>query len=734
MTVDPKANLGEQGFAGRPAGSFTDFVAWLSERIGEEDRQSLAGISPLELIHWLEQARLNGEELAHYLSEFCKVPYVARIEKEDVDRRILPHPFCLAKLVVPVRSTGSRQTVILTNPFDWELLEDLEHTIPRTKELAILLASAETLATGLREVEPETPPPGPEPTEVVEETGPVPGARRSEDRAYDPEMDPGKSHPVAQLAMTLLDRAVSEEASDLLIEARGSDAVAKATIGGRAHDLQDVPLETGKMLVARFKALAGLDVAKKRTPQTGSMEIILGGEVIKLRLSTFPTADFENLKVRVLNPASAAAPPRELGLSKDQERTLKELGKEETGLVLFVGPLGSGKTTTIYSLLTGVAREDRTVVTVEDPIEHRIPFALQQEVRKDPDASFRSLLQRAVEKEPDVLFVSEISGLTSAMACLEYSNSGHLVLSSMNSSNAATAVFRLERLGVARSGLADALRGVVAQRVLRRLCPECKEVRPISKREKELLRPFTSDFPEAVAHPGGCSSCRGTGYLGQEGVFEVIPVGPRMTELIRDGRPIAELRDFAQARGDLLIGDQGIRKIRDLIFPVEDVYREVLLEESVLAVEDGDDTSEPGPETNEGVGSEDGDTIVPLMAQLCVLVVEDEEGTRFLLDQILSKAGYKVVQAADGGEALLKLGAGSIDLVLSDIHMPNLDGLRLLEILNQHDIDTPVVFLTGEPSPGIEARGREMGVADYLRKPIQRDVVLECVERILALA
>ena len=651
-----------------------------------------------------------------------------------MDRRILPRPFCLAKLVVPVRSPGSRQTVVLSNPFDWGLLEDLEHTIPRQKQLALLLASPGTLKRVLNPSATEASIEGRGPV-VDDEAEPVPSPeRRREDRAYDPEKDPGKSHPVAQLAISLLERAVKENATELLIDAREHGAVAKANIGGKTDDLQDLPLDTGKMLVARFKALSGLDVAKKRTPQSGSMEILLQKELIKLRLSTTPTTAFETLKVRVLNAATEAAPLGELGLSADQASTLRGLAERTEGLVLFVGPLGSGKTTTIYSVLTAVANENRSVVTVEDPIEHKIPYATQQEVRKDTGAGFRALLQRAIQAVPDVLFLGEIRGLVSARACVEFADSGHLAVSSMNSSNAATAVFRLERLGVARAGLADALIGVVAQKVLRRLCPDCKEVRPISTEEKELLKPFTSDFPETVAQPNGCSACKGTGYRGQEGVFEVIPVGPRMTDLIREGRPISELREYAQARGDILLGDQAIQKIRDLTFPVKNVYREVLLEESALSSEMSEGEEETRlPDlvalTGTRVGEE---TDVPLMNQSSVLVVEDEEGTRFLLDQILSKAGYKVIQADDGGEALLKLGAGSIDLILSDIHMPNLDGLKLLEILNQHDIDTPVVFLTGEPSPDVEARGREMGVADYLRKPIQRDVLLDCIEKALA--
>jgi len=434
----------------------------------------------------------------------------------------------------------------------------------------------------------------------------------------------------------------------------------------------------------------------------------------------------------VLNPSAEAPALDELGLSSDQVATLIEMANRDQGLVLFVGPLGSGKTSTIYSLLSAVADEEKTLVTVEDPIEHKIPFAKQQEVRDD--ASVRALLKHAIQEDPDALFLGEIKDLISARTCVEFTNSGLLTFTSMNSSNAATAVFRLERLGVNRSGIADALIGVVAQRLLRRLCPDCKEVRPISQEEEALLEPYTGDIPETVAHPVGCTSCRGTGYLGQEGVFEVIPVGLRMSELIRDGRPIEELRDFAQASGDLLVSDHGIRKIRELTFPVQDVHRQVLSEESALVFEEagelsGTDLLSLEAEANHEEIDEGAD--VQLMTQRSILLVEDEEETRFLLDQILSKAGYRVVLASDGGEALLKLGPEWVDLILSDIYMPNLDGFKLLEILNQHGVGTPVILLTGDPSPDVEARGREMGAADYLRKPIQKDVLLGRIGKVL---
>ncbi len=732
MAGDGKGSLGEQGFSGRPAASFPGFVSWLSEQHGGEDLPGLEEVDPLGLFSWVKDVPISEEELTERLSEFCGVPYVARIEDKDVEFKTLSKPFCQAKLVVPVKSIGSRQTVVLSNPFDWNLLEDLEHTIPKGRHLALLLASPGTLKRVLESDEPEEVDGSPRrepPEEGLQEESP---RARREKPAYDPEKDPGRGHPMAKLAIALLTKAVAEEAFGLSVEARGSAAVAKANIGGRVHDLQELSLETGKMLVARFKALSGMDVAKKRTPQTGALEVLLQGEVIKLRLSTSPTTAFENLTIRVLNTSAEAPGLEELGLSPEQNASLIEMANRDRGLVLFVGPSGSGKTTTIYSLLSAVATGERTLVTVEDPIEHKIPFAIQQEVRAD--ASARALLQHAIQEEPGALFLSEIKDLIAARACVEFAISGLLTFTSLTSSNAATAIFRLERMGVNRAGIADALIGVVAQRVLKRLCPDCKEIRPISEEEAAFLEPFPGDVPDAVAHPTGCSACRGTGFQGQEGVFEVVPVGPRMSQLIRDGRPIAELREFAQARGDLLISDHGIQKIRELSVTVQDVYRQVLLEEGALVFEKADELTGTDLLSLEVERTEeeiDGGADVPLMAQKSVLLVEDEEGTRFLLDQILSKAGYRVVLAADGGEALLRLGPDSVDLILSDIHMPNLDGLKLLEILHQHGIDTPVILLTGEPSPDVEARGREMGVAEYLRKPVQRDVLLDRIGEVL---
>jgi type IV pilus assembly protein PilB len=567
-------------------------------------------------------------------------------------------------------------------------------------------------------------------------------------RVYEPAKDPGRGHPAAKLAVELIERVVEERGTHLLIEPLGEGCVARAIVDGRVFDLTEFPLQMGKQLVTRFKALSGMDLAKRRQRQIGSVNVILGENAIKLRLSTAADLVFENLIIRVLDPSEESGSLESLGLLEEQVNALRGLANQAQGLVLVVGPRGSGKSTTVYSLLGEVADPSRKVVTVEDPIEHRIPHAEQQEV--GPEVGRRMLLQYAVNQAPDLLFLSEIRGLGSAQTCVDFTQSGHLTVSTMESSNAATAVFRLDKLGVDRSTVADVLTGVVAQRLLRRLCPECKTVKPHTAEERALLERYCQEVPEASAHPVGCAHCHGSGYQGRVGVFEVIPVDPEMADLIREDRPIGELREHAKARGDLLLGDHVLQMVRNHTITVEDAHRSVLLEEGGFTPSGAEESAEgdPPPATGEtglepgavpgspdatepGLAAPVEGVVQPLARERTILVVEDEEGTLFLIEQILAKAGYQVVTASDGAEALLLIGTRPISLILSDIHMPNLDGLKLLEILAQHDIRTPVVFLTAEPSPEIEARGREMGVADYLRKPVQRDRLLESILNVL---
>jgi type II secretory ATPase GspE/PulE/Tfp pilus assembly ATPase PilB-like protein/CheY-like chemotaxis protein len=713
----------------RPPAPFKDYLAWLTRNLGR-GLEGVEGVTPQKLFAWGEAVGIPEVEMVRKLGEFCRIPFLRTIDLGDVDFHALPRPYCESKLVVPVKSMGASQTLILSNPFDWELLDDLHRTLPRGKRVAILLASRESIRRVFAGEETPQPEPDSRPRAAAASASGVPSLYKG--KLYDPSKDPGRNHPIAKLVIDLLHRGVSAGATDLILALKRPGSVAiRAVIGGNSHDLQEVPEDTGKMLVARFKALSGMDVARRRSSQRGRMDVLLHGKVFRLRIVTAPATAFESLAIRVLDLSKRPKTLVELGMNPGQGNTLLELAKEKGGLLLFAGPVGSGKTATVYSLLSALEGTGRTGASVEDPVECGISWMEQKEVQEEGGATVEVLLRAAVGEEPDVLFLSDVDGLLPAATCVDYALVGHLVMASLSTSNSSTAVLRLERMGVARSSLASAVTGLVAQRLIRKLCPVCRDVRPLTLQEASLLKGAAVPLPEETAHPQGCSSCQGTGYSGREAVFEVIRVDSEIAASIRGGKGLDEFRALVRKRGTLLMGDHAVQRVRELRFSVEDVYREVLLEElsplgeSVVALEDADGGQTPG---RAGQGAGNG---ALAMDRPAILVVDDDEDTRVLLDRILAVEGFKVIQASDGGDALLKLGRESIDVILSDIHMPSLDGLKLLEVVHQHRIDAPVILLTAEPSPEVEARCLGMGAVDYLRKPIQKGVLLARIRRAL---
>ncbi|RMH17537.1 MAG: response regulator [Gemmatimonadetes bacterium] len=706
--------------------------------------------------------RLSERQLAQYIADFLRVPYLAGIDPDQVTDDVLPRPFCERHRVVPVRGPEG-EGVVVADPFDWDVAETLLR-IHGERVPPIAISEPETIrgyfaygegarSEGAAEA----------PTVTVDDV--------TEPALLDVEhsLDEAATD-VMTLANELLRRAVSDRASDIHIEPKGERAVIRFRVDGDLEAVREVSADRSAKLIARFKALGHLDVAERRKPQDGAMEAAILGRRFKLRLATTSTPDGESLVIRLIEPLQKPLSLGELGMTEEQERTMLEFASRTHGLVLVVGPTGSGKSTTIFSLLSQIDGRRRSVITVEDPVEYRIPFANQQQVNEKAGVTFESLLKSAVRQDPDILLIGEIRDLFSAKAALEFASSGHLTLSSLHSSNATTAVFRLERLGIERGAMADATLGVVAQKLVKRLCERCRRIRPLHEEEAELLAPFCAELPREVAEPVGCPACRQTGYHGREGIYEILRFDRDITRLVREGAPIAEIRHFAQSRGDYLVSNHAIQKVVDHVISPRDAYEQVLIEEvrfgavrpgepspapQVSAAEGlpgtppagGDDEERAGPgparpevraaiaalDTNAPAAGEGADGAGPEADEgnASVLVVDDDPTTRVYLEALLKSCGYEVASAEDGIEALMLLGRAEFDVVLSDVCMPNLDGLKLLEIMTQKGLDTPVIFLTADSDPTSEVRGLELGASDFLVKPVKKDILRVRLRRLL---
>lgn len=367
--------------------------------------------------------------------------------------------------------------------------------------------------------------------------------------------------PVIQLVNQLLRRAVVSGASDLHVEPHEDGLRARMRIDGFLQTVmnrRDVPV---RRVISRLKVMAALDIAETRLPQDGRIALRLGGRAIDTRVSTMPGNYGERVVLRLLDRSAGLMPLEALGLRPDHERTLARLSAMPNGIILATGPTGSGKTTTLYSLLRLANREERNIVTVEDPIEYDLPGISQSQIQSDIGMTFAAGLRATLRQDPDVILVGEIRDPETATVAAQAALTGHLVFSSLHANGSVGAVVRLRDLGLDDFLIASTLRGIIAQRLLRRLCDACKRTAPTTADEAAQFAALGLAAPEHLHHANGCEKCNGIGYAGRVGIFEIVEVGEALREALDQGAPESALRDLALTPAETLLG-QGLDLVR----------------------------------------------------------------------------------------------------------------------------------------------------------------------------
>ena len=703
---------------------FGKFKKYLAERFARSDIEGQALLKG-KVVDLYALAGIFGmaeRDFAKVVAEFLQLPHVTVVSYEYLQTHLLPGEFCRWNMVVPILDDEGKPAFLLSNPFDWELFTVLDKHTPTAQPLRLIITDPPHIRALLnrKPVQAKKKPPAgagggqsesmeeediPFTATVIEDVGPISDADI-------------EKRPVVYVSNNILYTAVMERASDIHIEPKEKDTIVRYRIDGDLRDIFHLKKQTGTMVISRLKALAGIDITERLKPQDGSVEIMVSKRTFKLRLATTSTPSGESLVIRVLEPTAKPKDLSELGMTEAQIRMMADFSERRYGLILVVGPTGAGKTTTIYSFLSHVDTKSRSLSSIEDPVEYRIPNANQQQVNEKAGVTFDALLKSSVRQDPDILYLGEIRDNFSARISVDFASAGHMTISTLHTNNATTAIFRLERLGVVREVMAEALLGIIAQRLLKKLCPFCKQVEAITEAEAEMLRPFTDDLPTHVAHPVGCAKCR-DGYFGREGIYEIIAFDQDLLDKIRSGIHISELRDFIQSRGDYLISNHAVEKVKNLLCPVKDVYEKVLVEEI------------RSPAKEEEIMEDRKETPSQLRGVDSILVVEDDPDNQLLISRILTTHGYDVTVAGDGIDALMLLAKKQFDLILSDINMPNLDGFKFLEIINQKGIKAPLMFLTARLEEEDEVKGLELGALDYLKKPIKKDALLMRVKKAL---
>jgi general secretion pathway protein E len=387
--------------------------------------------------------------------------------------------------------------------------------------------------------------------------------------------DMASDAPAIRAINRLIARAVEERASDIHLEATEDSLAVRFRVDGEMHDLEAFPATMRAPIVSRIKVMSGLNIAERRAPQDGRLRLAVRGHDIDLRVATSPTINGESVVLRLLDRTNLTLDFAALGFEGEVLAKLREILARPNGVVLVTGPTGSGKTTTLYAALNELNTPQRKILTIEDPIEYRLAGVNQTQVNPTIGLTFAAALRSFLRQDPDVMMVGEVRDLETARVAVQAALTGHMILSTLHTNSAASAVTRLLDMGIEPFLITSTLSGVLAQRLVRRLCEECREpyvpIAPIETRAEDgEIRRIEID---RLYHPKGCPACNGTGFRGRVALVELLVMDPAIARLVLDRAEAREVAAAAVAGSMRSMFDDGVMKARAGVTTLEEVLR-----------------------------------------------------------------------------------------------------------------------------------------------------------------
>ena len=536
--------------------------------------------------------------------------------------------------------------------------------------------------------------------------------------------------PVAKLVDAMISDGVREGASDIHAEPTEGGVVVRYRIDGVLREVMRLPTSAGAALVRRVKVWAKLDVTDPLRPHDGRATARVDGQVVDLRVSTIPVARRgEKVVIRILDKNNLRGTLGDLGLPSRELDVLRRLLGHREGMVLVTGPTGSGKTTTLYAALNELKTGKVNIVTVKDPVEYDVAGISQIQVNETQGLTFPKALRSVLRQDPDIVLVGEIRDFETATTAVQAGFSGHFVLSTLHTNDAPSAVVRLRDMGIDAFKVAAVLKGIVAQRLVRKLCPACAEPVPAETLPADA-RPPAGRQGAMIRRAVGCRSCEGTGYRGRTAILEVMPVDEAVSRLIDAGAMADALIAAGRRAGMYTLWESGLERVWDGTTSLDEVIR--VLGERVPddGTTEGAITPARGRTTEGAVTPSRGDAAAPGPGR--VLIADDDPQMRRLIRGVLQRDGFEVVEAGDGLDALEVVEQGGVDLVILDVDMPRLDGLGVLEELRAQvrTACLPVIVLTAQHGE-TEEKALDLGAHDYLAKPVQTRSLLARVRAVL---
>jgi len=695
-----------------------------------------------------------------------KVADVTKIERSARDG--VPEQLARRHHVLPLRLTDSYLEIGTANPLDLDAEKALAFNTAR--EIRLFLLAPSKISEKLDELyKPEK-----QLDKLLEGMGDtdlqtLPDAPPLEDIT---EAD-AQQKPVVRLVDMIISEGILSRASDIHVEPEEGGVAVRYRIDGVLRQVMKIPRQAGLPLISRIKIMSSLDIADRLRPQDGRARVAVNGQPIDLRVSTLPAQLGEKVVIRILDSRATVKSLDSLGLNAGEAEAIKRLLENHEGIMLVTGPTGSGKTTTLYSCINQIKSEGVNIVTVEDPVEYRMQGIVQVQVQEKAGLTFAAALRSILRQDPNVVLVGEIRDKETAQIAVQASLTGHLVLSTLHTNDAANAVTRLVDIGVEAYKIAASLRGIVAQRLMRKLCPTCKEVWMEAPPER-LRRWIPQGTP--LYRAAGCPDCAMTGYRGRFSILEILTMTPELERRIAAGEAADRIAEAARRGGMKSLWDSGLAHVARGESTLDELTRVVDIPADESPHGPGDRPSPPtgkrvsGPTARisgmmadalrfpaaPGAGTSAPETAAPATVSTHfdlleehtpparrsgahglpaskVLLVDDEDSLRKVMRDLLERDGYVVTEARDGVQALDQVDRVGPDIIVLDLNLPGLDGYGVLSHLRSRPATAsiPVIVLTAKGDEDNEVRVFELGADDFLTKPFRARALSARLEAVL---
>jgi len=522
--------------------------------------------------------------------------------------------------------------------------------------------------------------------------------------------------PVVRLVDKVFTDSLKLGASDIHISPEKDVLSVKIRVDGMMQSLLEVPSQFRQAVTSRIKLLSGMDISEKRKPQDGRLRLKTSGGEKDLRLSSMPTLHGESIVIRILNSDAARLSFEQLGMPQEIENNFRQSLKASSRVVLVSGPTGSGKTSTLYTGVMSLLDGKTNIVTVEDPIEYRIPGIKQSQINSKIGMTFAEGLRSILRQDPDVIMVGEIRDPETASIAMQSAQTGHLVLSTIHTNSAAAAVVRLLDLGVPAYVIASSLGAVLAQRLIRKLCSSCRKPADASEL-RQLLIPNLD--PEKVYEAGQCEACDMTGFKGRQAVYSLLTIDDEIRALVRDGVSEKELENAARHAGFRSLAETGVELLNQGVTTIAELERVLGPLRTQLGVSRVFERKLESPSGG--------------LSKRKILLVEDDENTRAVLALMLKSELYAVDEAIDGYSALERVHENLPELIVCDLMMPKMGGLELVERLRRdpRTRNIPIIILTAADTEENEFRTIHGGADDFVSKTAETKIMLARVQRLL---